>query len=145
MHVRTISSGFLSLIHRACVSIVDDSKQVCILITECECCYLQTEFGGFCPLYGTVNCSNEALNETSVILCSFVAGRSSVCSFVTMSNVLACVLYALGCFGYLAHLVNRSRVMIRVAYVIVCLHLLLPVSAAASFIEQCFLGHWFTL
>jgi len=35
-----------------------------------------------------------------------------------MSNVLACVLYALGCFGYLAYLVNRSRVMIRVAYVI---------------------------
>jgi len=34
-----------------------------------------------------------------------------------MSNVLACVLYALGCFGYLAYLVNRSRVMIRVAYV----------------------------
>jgi len=35
-----------------------------------------------------------------------------------MSNILACVLYALGCFGYLAYLVNRSRVMIRVAYVI---------------------------
>jgi len=35
-----------------------------------------------------------------------------------MSNVLASVLYALGCFCYLAYLVNRSRVLIRVAYVI---------------------------
>jgi len=78
----------------------------------------QSEFDGFCPLYGTANCSGVEANETSVISCSFVAGRSSVCSFITMSNVLASVLYALGCFGYLAYLVNRSRVMIRVAYVI---------------------------
>lgn len=90
----------------------------CVFMTEYDCCYFQSEFGGFCPLYGTANCSDEKSNETSVISCSFVAGRSSVCSFITMSNVLACVLYALGCFGYLAYLVHRSRVMIRVAYVV---------------------------
>ena len=99
----------------------------------------QDEFDGFCPLYGTANCSGVEANETSVISCSFVAGRSSVCSFITMSNVLASVLYALGCFGYLAYLVNRSRVMIRVAYVIfffVCT-LLGSVTAAV-------LLYWFT-
>jgi len=74
----------------------------------------QGEFGGFCPLYGTANCSAVQMNQTT---CTFVADRSSVCSFITMSNILASVLYALGCFCYLAYYVNRSRVMIRVAYV----------------------------
>lgn len=86
-----------------------------ILWLEGECCNVQRQFGDFCPLYGTANCSFEHLNETS---CTFVAGRSSVCMFITMSNILACILYALGCFIYLAYLVNRSRVMIRVAYVV---------------------------